>query len=162
MGKLRNFDKIKFTPFMIRKGNIMVANYYIDDKGHKKSLQSHLGAPKYSFWEIIGIEQNPYYGREEEYRQKGYEDSFGGDFLQCNGHSIQKTFFDKPESHYMLACWRDIDHDEKSPDLEFVGRRPFDLSFEDQQTFMILAKVGQDELERQLQQFNEDEYDYEN
>jgi hypothetical protein len=146
---------------MIRKGNVMVTNYYLDEKGNKKTLQSHLGGPKYGFWEIVGIEQNPYYGREEEYRQKGYVDSFGGDFLQHNGHSIQKTFFDKPETHYMLARWENIDHDEKTPDLRFVGSRPFDLLVEDQQTFMILAKIGQEEIENQLRSFNEDDYDQE-
>jgi hypothetical protein len=162
MGRLRNFNKIKFKPFMIRKGNIMVTNYYLNEKGQKQSLQSHLGGPKYGFWEIVRIEQNPYYGKEEEYRQKGYEDSFGGDFLRKDGYSIQKTFFNKPESHYMIACWENIDHDEKTPDLRFVGNRPFDLDVEDQRTFMILAKVGQEELMNQLREFNEDDYDYEN
>jgi hypothetical protein len=157
MGKLNNFRKIKFKPFMIRKGNIMVSNYYEDERGKRHSRQSHLSGPKYGYWEILGIEQNPYYGKEDEYRQMGYEDSFGGDFLRKDGHSIQKTFFTRPESKYMLAHWINLDHDEKTPDLIFVGSRPFDLEVEDQRTFMILAKAGQEELEKQLREFDEDE-----
>ena len=143
---------------MIRKGNLVVSNFYLDDAGKKKSLQSHLGGPKYSHWEISAIEQNPYYGKEAEYREMGYTDSFGGDFLTKNNTSIQKSFFISPESKYMLAHWENIDHDEKSPDLRFVGARPFDLSVEDQRSFMILAKIGQEELENQLNEFNENEF----
>jgi hypothetical protein len=158
MGKLNNFDKIKFKPFELRHGNLKVTNFYLNADGKKQSLQSHLGDPKYSHWEILGIESNVYYGREQEFREKGYVDSFGGSFLQGDGHSIQKSFFTNPEVCYVIASWRNINHDEKSPDLQFVGRRPFDLSVVEQQTFMILAKSGQEELEKQLNSFDEDEY----
>ena len=158
MGRLRNFKKIKFEPFMVRKGNLIVTNHYVDEKGKKQSLQSHLGGPKYSYWEIKRIEQNEYFGKEQEYRELGYEDSFGGEFLTNGKHSIQKSFFTNPEIHYVIASWSNIDHDEKCPDLKFVGNRPFDMSVEDQRTFMILAKLGQEELERQLYDFNEDDF----
>ena len=143
---------------MIRKGNLMVTNYWIDEKGKKQSLQSHLGDPKYSHWEIKRIEQNEYFGKEQEYREMGYEDSFGGDFLTNGTRSIQKSFFTDPEMHFVIARWTSIDHDEKSPDLQYVGNRPFNMSVEDQRTFMVLAKLGQEELERQLYDFNEDEF----
>jgi hypothetical protein len=158
MGKLRNFDKIKFKPFGVRHDNLKVTNFYADKDGKKHSLQSHLGCPKYSHWEILGIQPNVYYGREQEFRENGYVDSFGGEFLQGGGHSIQKSFFDSPETHYVIASWTNIDHDEKSPDLKFVGSRPLDLAIKDQRTFMILAKIGQQELEKQLGDFNEDDF----
>ena len=57
----------------------------------------------------------------------------------------------------MLACWTNMDHDEKSPDLKFVGSRPTDLSTEEQVVFMKLAKEGQEHIQEVLLKFNEDE-----
>jgi hypothetical protein len=69
------------------------------------------------------------------------------------------AFTNLPETCYMLACWRNMDHDEKSPDLEFVGSRPFDLTEEEQSIFMKLAKQGQEHIEEILRNFNEEDYD---
>jgi len=159
MGRLRHFEKIKWKPFQMRIENICVTNYYIDDKSRKCSMQSHLKKPNFSFFEIVKWEANPYFGMEESYRDAGYEDSFGGDFLQKDGHSIQKFFFIKNESCYMIAHWEDIDHDEKIPDLKFVGSRPFELDDDERETFMLLAKIGQEHIQKVLNNFNEEEYD---
>lgn len=162
MGRLRNFDKIKFKPFQVREGNISVTNYWVDKNGKKCPVQSHLDIPRFSFFEVLKWEKNSYYGKLQEYLDNGWEISFGGEFLQKigGGHSISLSFFTgSPESCYMLACWRNMDHDEKSPDLEFVGSRPFDLSEEEQAIFMKLAKLGQQEIEKQLNKFNEEDYD---
>jgi hypothetical protein len=159
MGKIYNFHKIKFEPFEHREGNIKVTNFYLDPiTKKKKTLQSHLPYPPFSFFEILYIQPNIYYGKEEEMMKDGYTWSWGGSFLQKDGHSIDKSCFINPESAYMLANWDDVDHDEKTPDLKFVGSRPMELSDEEQIIFMRLAKIGQVEIERQLRAFDEDEY----
>lgn len=158
MGRLRNFEKIKWKPFQVREGNISVTNYWTDKDGKKCPVQSHLDIPRFSFFEILKWEPNAYYGKLQEYLNDGWEISFGGEFLQKNRTSISLSFFThSPESCYMLACWRNMDHDEKSPDLEFVGSRPMDLSPEEQVVFMKLAKEGQVHIEKVLRKFNEDE-----
>jgi hypothetical protein len=161
MGKLRNFEKLKWKPFQIREGSISVTNYWTDKEGKKKPVQSHLNIPRYSFFEILKWEPNEYYGKLQEYLNDGWEISFGGEFLQKSHRSIQLSFFTRSsESCYMLASWTNIDHDEKSPDLKFVGSRPMDLTEEEQIIFMKLAKAGQDHIEKCLIEFNEEEYDY--
>ena len=54
-------------------------------------------------YEIVKWENNTQFGKEKEYRDNGYVDSFGGDFLQKNGHSIQNTFFERQETCYTVA-----------------------------------------------------------
>lgn len=158
MGTIYNFNKFQFHPFQKRIGDIQVRNFWMDD-GTPKSLQSHLNLPKFSFFEIVKFEKNPYFGKYQEYIDNGYEESFGGDFLQKDGHSIQKTFFDREESCYTLASWDNINHDELTPDLRFCGNRPFDLNTTDLDIFVLLASIGQREIEKQLRQ-NEDEEEY--
>ena len=158
MGKLRNFEKIKWKPFQVRKGNISVTNYWTDKEGKKCPVQSHLDIPRYSFFEILKWEPNGYYGKLQEYLDNGWEVSFGGEFLQTDRTSISLSLFThSPESCYMLASWTNMDHDEKSPDLKFVGSRPMDLSPEERAVFMKLAKEGQEHIEKVLHKFNEDE-----
>jgi len=159
MGKLYNFDKIKWKPFQHRIGNISVTNFWIDERGNKKPLQSHLDHPKYSFFELVKWEANNYYGKLQEYLDDDWVVSFGGEFLQKGGTSISLSFFTRsPESCYMLAMWTKLDHDECSPDLKFVGSRPMDLSKDEQATFMELATLGQKHIEKVLrkrQQLND-------
>jgi hypothetical protein len=161
MGRIYKFDKLKFEPFQCRIGDIQVRNFWMD-KGTPKSLQSHLKLAKFSYFEIVKFEKNPYFGKYQEYIDDGYEETFGGDFLQKIGHSIQKTFFDREESCYTLANWDNMDHDELTPDLRFVGSRPFDLSKEDMDIFIQIATLAQKEIERQLRELtsNEDEDEY--
>ena len=161
MGTIYKFDKLKFNPFQSRIGDIQVRNFWMDG-GTPKSLQSHLNLPKFSFFEIVKFEKNPYFGKYQEYIDNGYEESFGGDFIQKPGHSIQKTFFDREESCYTLASWDNINHDELTPDLRFCGSRPFDLNTTDLDIFMQLASIGQREIEKQLRELtkDEDEKDY--
>ncbi len=161
MGKLRNFEKLKWKPFQLREGSISITNYWINDEGKKCPVQSHLNIPKYSFFEILKWEPNKYYGKLKEYLDDGWEISFSGEFLQKSRTSISLSFFSRsPETCYMLASWTNMDHDEKSPDLKFVGSRPMDLTEEEQMIFMKLAKAGQDHIEKCLIKFNEEEYDY--
>ena len=160
MGRLRNFNKLKWKPFQLREGSISVTNYFIDKDGKKCPMQSHLDIPKYSFFEIVKWEPNQYYGKLQEYLDNGWTISFGGDFLQRNNTSISLSFFTgSPESCFMLASWENMDHDEKSPDLKFVGSRPMDLNEEEQSIFMKLAKSGQEHIEKCLNEFNEEDHD---
>jgi hypothetical protein len=159
MGKLHNFNSIKFKPFEYREGNIKVTNFYMDKiTGKKKTLQSHLPYPAFSFFEILYVQKNIYYGKEEEMIKDGYSWSWGGSFLQKDNVSIDKSCFVNEESSYMLAHWDNVDHDEKTPDIRFVGPRPMELSEEEQVLFMRLAKIGQVEIERQLNALDEDDF----
>jgi|688.fasta_scaffold78496_8 hypothetical protein len=160
MGKLRNYEKIKWKPFQIREGNISVTNYWTDKDGKKYPVQSHLDIPRYSFFEILKWEPNGYYGKLQDYLNDGWVISFGGDFLQKDRTSISLSFFtESPESCFMLASWENMDHDEKSPDLKFVGCRPMNLTEDEQMIFMKLAKAGQEHIEEILNTFNEEDYD---
>lgn len=159
MGKLRNFEKIKWKPFQVREGNISVTNYWTDKDGKKSPVQSHLDIPRFSFFEILKWEPNQYYGKLQEYLNDGWQISFGGDFLQKSQTSISLSFFTgSPETCFMLASWNNMDHDEKSPDLEFVGSRPMNLTEEEKMIFMKLSKAGQEHIQEVLNNFNEEDY----
>lgn len=155
MGSIYNYHKIRFSAYSLREGDILVTNFYTDKTGKKVPVQSHLKLPRYSFFEILKCEKNVYYGREQEYRDAGYVDSFGGDFLQSptGGHNIQKSFFQSPESRYMIAHWENLNHDEAIPNLVFTGDRPFQLSAEEQEIFMRLAFETQQHIENKLRKF---------
>ena len=160
MGRLRNFEKLKWKPFQLREGSISITNYWTDKEGKKCPVQSHLDIPRYSFFEILKWEPNEYYCNLQEYLDAGWEISFGGEFLQKSNTSISLSFFTgNPESCYMLASWDNMDHDEKSPDLKFVGSRPMNLTEEEQAIFMKLAKAGQEHIEKALNKFNEEDHD---
>jgi hypothetical protein len=160
MGKLRNFNKLKWKPFQLREGSISITNYWMDKDGKKKPAQSHLDIPRYSFFEIVKWEPNQYYGKLQEYLNDGWTISFGGEFLQKNHTSISLSFFTQsPEHCFMLASWENMDHDEKTPNLKFVGSRPMDLTEYEWIIFMRLANAGQTEIQRQLNKFNEEDYD---
>jgi hypothetical protein len=92
-------------------------------------------------YEIVKWEKNLYFGKEEEYRKDGYVDSFGGDFLQKNGSSIQKTFFNHEETCYTVAS---LNLNRKEPDvyLESVGSRLLDLTPEEIQDFFEVYRIA--------------------
>ena len=158
MGRIYKFDKLKFEPFQCRIGDIQVRNFWMD-KGTPKPLQSHLKLAKFSYFEIVKFEKNPYFGKYQEYIDMGYEESFGGDFLQKDHMSIDKNSFDREESCYTLANWDNLDHDELTPDLKFCGSRPFDLSKEDMDIFIQISALAQKEIERQLNDLTKEDED---
>ena len=159
MGRLQNFDSIKWLPYMERKGAISVTNFYMDN-GVPKPVQGHLKIPPFSFFEILYWEKNHYYGKLEEYLANGYE--IKGNFVSRDASNIDINFFNKPETCYMLARWNNIDHDEMTPDLEFVGNRVFELTEEEKIIFMELAERGQIYIQKSLNDFyygqTEEEY----
>ena len=150
MGRLHNFDRIKWMPYGERKGDISVTNFYMDN-GVPKPVQSHLKISPFSYFEILKWQPNHYYGKLDEYLEEGYTIESG--FVSNGGVNIDIKFFDKPETCYMLASWNNIDHDEMSPDLEFVGNRVFELTAEEKLVFMELAERGQNYIQKTLNDF---------
>lgn len=159
MGKNRLFDSITWLPFIDRRGNIAITNFYLDGIT-PKPIQSHLKHPPFSFFEIVKYQQNDYYGKLDDYLNDGYEYSFGGDFLKKDNRSIDISFFDKKESNHMIAYWVNIDHDELIPDLKFVGSRPFELEESEKQVFWELANVGQQHIEKTLRLHHDKHKEY--
>lgn len=147
MGSIQQFNKFKFKSFSKRIGNIAVINFYEQD-GKKKPVQSHLKRPKFSFFEIVKFYPNPYYGKESEYELNSWGDGYRP--KDSVGINISKSCFKNKEVMYMVASWDNIDHDELTPDLKFVGNRVFELDSEEREAFMKLAEIGQREIERQL------------
>lgn len=94
-------------------------------------------------YEIIKWDLNPHFNKEEEYRKNGYVDSFGGDFLQKEGHSIQKSFFINPEICYVLAF---IKKEKESWELRSIGDRLLNLNKEEWNEFYEVYKLGQSKL----------------
>jgi hypothetical protein len=149
MGKIRDYSKIRFKPFEIRKGNIKATNYYSD--GDKKlPLQTHLKLPKFSFFEIVYVEKNPYFGNEAN-----YVESWGGMFYENpeTRVSLDKSLFKYPETCYMLAHWEKMNHDEFIPELVFCGDRPLRLSPIEQMNFMDIALATQEYITDKLEKF---------
>jgi hypothetical protein len=161
MGRLKNFEKIEWKPFSNRIGNISVRNYWTDENAKKKTLNSHLDHPRYSFFEIVKWSSNGYYGKLEEYLENGWEISHGGEKLEKDRIGIDLSLFTRnPETCYTLASWTNMDHDECSPDLRFVGSRPMDLFEEEQATFMELTGESQIYIEAILRNHDSSETNY--
>jgi hypothetical protein len=101
------------------------------------------------FYEIIKWSANPHFGKEQEYRDKGYVDSFGGDFLQSptGGHNIQKIFFEKPESCYMIAS---LHLNKREPDVELksVGSRLLDLTKNEKSDFFEVYEIANPKIQK--------------
>jgi hypothetical protein len=97
------------------------------------------------FYEIIKWQNNPHYGKEEEYRADGYVDSFGGDFLQKNGSNIQKSFFTLPETCYMIAS---VHKYSEGWYLKSVGERLLELTPEEWDDFHQVYTLGQSKLNK--------------
>jgi hypothetical protein len=149
MGRIYNFENIRFLPFKKRIGNIAVTNFYMDSDGVPKPFQSLTGTVPFSFFEIVKYEPNPYYGRESEFQYIPEKESY----MKNEYVYIHASCFVNPESSYMLAHWENIDHDELTPDLKFVGGRPFHLDKEERKVFFELAQIGQEHLEKILHDF---------
>ncbi len=94
------------------------------------------------FYEIVKWTENPHFGAEKAYRENGYEDSFGGDFLQNpNGSSIQKSFFQSPETCCTIAT---LHLNKKEPDIDFksVGSRLLDLNKGDRDDLFLVYTIA--------------------
>lgn len=150
MGKNTNFNKIEFTPFSYRIGNLEVRNCYTDHKsGVKASLRQD---NHFNHYVIVKWEKNPYYGNEAEYVLHGEY------YQKKDSHEwsakIHKSCFESSETCYVIAYWVNMDHEELTPDLQFVGMRPFELKTQTETlVFMELAKAGQYRIQGELATF---------
>ena len=98
-------------------------------------------------YEIVKWENNTQFGKEKEYRDNGYVDSFGGDFLQKNGHSIQKTFFERQETCYTVASLN-LNMTEPCGDLESVGSRLLYLKKDDIKDFFEVYRLADQKISK--------------
>lgn len=101
------------------------------------------------FYEIIMWKENPMYGKEKEYRDRGYVDSFSGDFLRSplGGHQVQKSLFASKESCYTIATLH-LNHKEPDIDLKSVGSRLLDLSKEEQADFFEVYALANQRINK--------------
>lgn len=136
-------------PFKKRIGNIGVINFYVDEFDVPKPVQEHTGCVPFSFFEIVKYQLNPYFQQESAYvfDEKNNMYKSGGNI------SINPKCFEREESFFMLAMWENIDHDELTPDLKFVNARPINLNKQEQKIFFELAKIGQEHIEKILNEF---------
>ena len=150
MGRTINIDKIIWNPFKKRIGDIGIRNFYMDE-----DIPKPVGLRKtFNHFEVVKYSPNPYYGREGEYEW----DEHSQVYRVNNSHSINPSCFKNPETCYVLAYWVDIDHDERTPDLKFVGSRPMELNESELKAFWDCVKIGQKHIEDVLDKFDEDEY----
>ena len=98
-------------------------------------------------YEIVKWENNTQFGKEKEYRDNGYVDSFGGDFLQKNGHSIQKTFFERQETCYTVASLN-LNMKEPCVYLESVGSRLLYLKKDDIKDFFVVYRLADQKISK--------------
>jgi hypothetical protein len=156
MGRIWEFDKIVFKPFSIRIGNIEATNF-LNVNGVIKPTQSHINK-NFSFFEILKWEPNPYFGKQDDYELDG----FGETWKLKDGSSsvglVGESFFTRQESCYMLAHFVDLDHDEVSPELQFCGGRPFDLSDEEIKNFIQVSKICYGNIQDQINLFLKEIY----
>lgn len=95
---------------------------------------------KETLYEIVLWSPNVYYNKEKEYLGNGYVESFGGEFLSKNGHSISKSFFKSPETCYVIAH---LELNEREPDvnLKSIGSRLLDLTDDEINDFLLVYKT---------------------
>ena len=153
MGKIKDFNKIEFTPFSYRIGDLEARNFYTNrTTGDQWGFD---GKQKLSTYQIVKWRKNEYFGNEKDYILRG-------DYYQKKSdsnwsHKLHKSCFESPETCLVIAQWVDMDNDERKPNLEFVGSRPFDLESQTEMlVFMELAKATQYRIQSELRSFNTD------
>ena len=99
------------------------------------------------FYEIVKWDTNSRYGKEEEYRANGYEDSFSGDFLVKNGHSILKTFFTTKEFCYTIATL-ELNYHEPDVNLKSTGSRLLDLKVSEVKDFFKVYELANKKINK--------------
>jgi hypothetical protein len=98
-------------------------------------------------YEIVKWDVNTRYGKEEEYRANGYEDSFSGDFLVKNGHSIQKTLFIHKEFCYTIATL-ELNYREPDVNLKSTGSRLLDLKVSEVKDFFKVYELANKKINK--------------
>jgi len=95
-------------------------------------------------YEIIKWENNPNYNKMQEYLDSGYTESLGGDFLERNGSSIQKSAFNLPQYCFTVGGL----HKGEEWYLQSVGSRICDLDNQDLEDFLEVYKLANKKLNR--------------
>lgn len=149
MGKNRHFSKIHFLPYKERIGNISVSNFWMDENVVPRSYQTHSDKEPFSYFSIDKHYPNSYYGKESEYQWDEVKQTYKS--KEYNGW-ISPSCFVSPESRFTLAAWTNMDHDELTPDLKYIGNRPFELNEEELKAFMELARRGQEHIQKILEE----------
>lgn len=94
-------------------------------------------------YEIVKWEECPYYQKENEYVQNGWELSDG--FYRKNNSNIDVSFFSLPETCYVVA-WLRVKRE--SIKLESVGRRILDLNKEEVEDFMEVYRIADEKINK--------------
>jgi hypothetical protein len=96
-------------------------------------------------FEIVKWQPNCYYGKQEEYINKGWILD-GGFFRNVSSNtSIQASIFDRPESCYTVATLH-YDADEYCCDMTTVGARLLDLDATDRNDFFEVYEISEKKI----------------
>lgn len=96
-------------------------------------------------YEIVQWYPNDYYGKKEEYLEDGYKPNFEGWGLTKDKHTIDLSFFDRPELCIVIAF---IEKTKESWELRSVGERLLELTSQEQEDFFTVYRLGQDKLNK--------------
>ena len=98
-------------------------------------------------YEIVKWEKNENFGLEQKFRDDGYVDSFGGDFLEKDYHSICKSYFTREEFCFNIARLR-VNLKEPDVSLQSIGARLLDLEYKEQKNFWVVYNHANNKLNR--------------
>lgn len=106
---------------------------------------------KHYDYEMVKWYENPYYGKEQEYIDNGYEkvEYPGGWGLRSDHTTVNESCFKNPESCYVVA-FLIINKGEPDVDMQTVGSRLLELSSEERQTFFEVYKLANDKILKDL------------
>lgn len=107
---------------------------------------NHVHKDREVMYELILWTPNTYYGREKEYRDLGWTDSFGGNFLRNeSGSSIPISAFELKETCIVVA-WLKLNRSEPDVYLESVGSRILELDKEDLRDFFDVYEIAHSKI----------------
>ena len=97
-------------------------------------------------YEIVKWQPNGYYGKEQEYRDNGWE--LTGGFYRLNTTSISEGCFVNPETCYTVATLH-YDDDERCCDMKTVGSRLLELSRPERADFFAVYEYADDRIQEE-------------
>lgn len=95
-------------------------------------------------YEIIKWENNPHFGKMQDYLDNGFEESFGGHFIEKGGHSIQKSAFNLSEYCFTIGSL----YKGEEWYLQSVGSRICELNDIDLTDFIEVYKLTNKKLNK--------------
>ena len=97
-------------------------------------------------YEIVKWQPNCYYGKEQEYRENGWE--LTGGFYRLNNTSISAGCFENPETCYTIATLH-YDKGEGWCDMKTVGSRLLELSRPERADFFAVYEYADDRIQEE-------------